>query len=830
MLKSFTPLVAESEKDLIELENAQRARLGQLFARGDAVLFTGAGFSRTAKSPDGQLVAGVEDLREALWPLAFGDAPLDANSTLGDTYAVAVRQARNATRDVLERRLRVHPDSLPDAYRVWFSMPWLRAWTLNIDDLESAVSRRFRFERRIVSHSALSDPLPLFGGDLLVVHLNGDLDDFPECTFSQRQYGERTATPDPWYSHLVSDIMARPVIFVGTQLDEPSLWQHMAMRGRRGSGGRERRPGSFLISPSLPVAREAMLEDFNIQWIRGTAEDFATDVLADFVEEAARGVELLRQRAERVGGPPPVQRVTDLMTKPHPGNPAEFLLGEEPSWADLAEGYAVVRDFESALRDEIAERGAGQIVTITGTAGSGKSVTLMRLALGFQADGKEVVWIDTNQELPLWQVREAVRQAKADVVAIDNVDSLGEATPRFLKELLQGQEGLVILGASRSTRYVQLRMQESLADVNAHQFTVPHLEDADIELLIGALDRAKRLGRLRGLSHEERVIMFRKSAGRQLLVAMVEATSGERFDEKVARECSELTAGTALVYSIVSLATNLREYVTKDELLIALGSATNMELNDIEQLLQQRLLVEQSGQIRVRHRYIADRAVDYFHHERQLGEPLRGLMFAMASKVNAESGRHSRPKRFLVKVLNHDLWLRLADVATARAAYQDVQTSLSWDSHFWLQRGSLEVEVGDLHHAENFLDQARGLARDDPFVETEWAYMNFKRAAQDASAPGSDERAEEAIEALEDAISRRGRSDPYPFHVLGSQGLSWIRRAPMPRERRIQLLAHFRELLRQGVRWHPYREELRGLYKDVDGAYLSMSVVEERDS
>lgn len=830
MLRCSAPYISESGHELLELEKAQRARLGELFARGDAVLFTGAGFSRSAKTPDGQPVASVEDLREALWPLAFDGAPLDANSTLGDTYAVAVRVARKATRAVLESRLRIHPDSLPDIYRIWFSMPWLRIWTLNIDDLESAVSRRFGLERRIASHSALSDPLPQFGGDLLVVHLNGDLDDFPDFTFSQRQYGERTANPDPWYSHLVSDIIARPVIYVGTQLDEPSLWQHMALRGRRGSGGRERRPGSFLISPNLPVARAAMLKEFNIQWIQSDAEEFATEVLADFVEEAARGIELLRQRAERVGGPPPVQRVTDLATEPHPGNPAEFLLGEEPSWADLTQGYAVLRDFESALKEEIAGRGPGQIVTITGTAGSGKSVALMRLALSFQADGKEVVWIDTNQELPLWQVREAVRQANADVVAIDNVDSLGEVTPRFLKELLQSQEELIILGASRSTRYVQLRLQESLGEVEAHQFTVPHLEDADIELLIDALDRAKRLGRLRGLSHEARVNMFRKSAGRQLLVAMVEATSGERFDEKIARECRELTPGTALVYSIVSMATNLKEYVTKDELLIAIGSATNVELNDIEQLLQQRLLVEQSGEIRVRHRYIADRAVDYFHAEGQVGEALRGLMFAMASKARPESGRHSRDKRFLIKVLNHDLWLKLGDVGTARAAYEDVQTSLSWDHHFWLQRGSLEVEVGDLHRAENFLDQARGLARDDPFVETEWAYMNFKRAAKDASAPGSDERAAEAIEVLEDAISRRGRSDPYPFHVLASQGLSWVRRAPMPRERRIELLAHIRELLRQGVRWHPYREELKGLYKDVDEAYLSMAIVEERES
>lgn len=182
------------------------------------MLFTGAGFSRAARSTTGGAVPSVRELAEHLWKIGFPGQTFDEASTLGDIYEAAVRVARNRTRDLMFRLLEVDAASLPDSYRVWFSMPWVRVYTLNIDDLDEAVQRTFMLPRPIRSVSALSSPLPGTDEALWVIHLNGTMGDFPEMTFSQRQYGERTARPDPWYSHLVADLSGRPVLFVGTQL------------------------------------------------------------------------------------------------------------------------------------------------------------------------------------------------------------------------------------------------------------------------------------------------------------------------------------------------------------------------------------------------------------------------------------------------------------------------------------------------------------------------------------------------------------------------------------------------------------------------------------
>ena len=69
---------------------------------------------------------------------------------------------------------------------------------------------------------------------LEVVHLNGVVPAAPELlTFSETQYAERIANQEPWYSRCVVDITCRPVVFIGTVLQESLFWQHMELRRKR---------------------------------------------------------------------------------------------------------------------------------------------------------------------------------------------------------------------------------------------------------------------------------------------------------------------------------------------------------------------------------------------------------------------------------------------------------------------------------------------------------------------------------------------------------------------------------------------------------------------
>lgn len=242
------------------------------------ILFTGAGFSQDARSRSGEPIPSTPELVELMWPVAFPEDEPDA-SEIEDVFESALMADRDRTHDVLRARLEVDAESLPPTYETWFSMPWFRIYTLNVDDLDDAVQRRFELPVPIRCLSALGDELPPRLSELLCVHLNGRIAGFPAITFSHQQYGERTAAPDPWYQHLAADLLAHPGLFVGTQLDEPPLWQQFALRTGRGLGPPDR-PPSYLVAPSLPVARRRVLEELNVTWIPMNQADFAEQVLA----------------------------------------------------------------------------------------------------------------------------------------------------------------------------------------------------------------------------------------------------------------------------------------------------------------------------------------------------------------------------------------------------------------------------------------------------------------------------------------------------------------------------------------------------------------------
>ena len=144
-----------------------------------------------------------------------------------------------------------------------------------------------------------------------------------------------------------------------------------------------------------------------------------------------------------------------------------------------------------------------------------------------------------------------------------------------------------------------------------------------------------------------------------------------------------------------------------------------------------------------------------------------------------------------------------SDNETPRVAYESIENLVKWNHHYWLQRGSYEVEAGDIDLAKNFIEQARAMAPGDYMVQTEWAYMTLKRASENASVGWARESASEAFEELEDAIDRRGKTDYYPYHVLGSQGLSWSRRAVLSQTQRRELLERLAHHIKKGLHHHP---------------------------
>lgn len=813
------------------IENRLIEKMRRQLATGEVVLFTGAGFSHDAVALDGRPVADVDELKRELARLAFPSTPGAASeSSLADLFDVAVSRASGKVQSLFDARLRVDRVRTPARFNDWFSLPWKRHYTLNVDDLDEVIQGRCSLPRSIMAISASLHQTPQTS-DLLSVHLNGKLREFPHVTFSARQYARRAGMPDPWYELLTSDLLSSPVLFVGTALDEPGLWQHIELRSARNQGDVELRPPSYLVSPTLSPARAALLRRYNVEWVKATEQEYFSEVFDSATTQAEQGHQAIRRQHQPPSAASSLHAVSKLRMMTPSTSLELFLQGREPSWADIQPGgFAVVRSFERELREQLEGRGS-RLLLLTGTAASGKSTAAMRLALSLDAAEGETFAYDTvGGSLAANHVLSAARATHPKVLLIDDVDVFGAAAGRLLRDLLELPGELKVIATIRNSRIQGLAIEDELAGTSWTERTIPQLLDDDIDLLLESLKRAGLLGRMVGMSPQKRRQVFREQAGRQLLVAMYYATSGEQLEDKVRSECEDLSGASRLAYGMAALATVEHQSVRIPELLVGLNvsgfsSDGNQVMNEITKLQTRALLLGDGDGLRVRHRWIAEKSLEFFIDNGLIHKVIIALGFALACEVNPQASARSRERRLLRRLINHDRLQRLVDdVDRCREIYVALQDRIGWDFHYWLQRGALEVECGDLSQAKTYLDSARSLVDGTDYnVENEYGYLLLRRASEDPASRTAADDAEEGFAILEEIMRARGRQDSYAYHVYGSQGLRWSRRCPLPMDERTALVRRLLEAVREGREFHPLRGDLRQLESDLEREMLLLA-------
>lgn len=767
--------------------------------RGDAVLLTGAGFSRAMKDLDGDPLPVGAELAKSIWPIAFGNSePFDPDTALSMVYAAANAKSPTLLHDQLKRHFIVDRESIPERYKTWFTLPWHRIYTLNIDDGDEASAEVDPSAKLQIVSALNTTPGAIQSDRLAVVHINGRLHDFPDVTFTTWEFADRTASFDPWYHEFVTDLSTRPVIVVGSVLDEPPLWHYMTLRGKRGSA-KELRPRSWLVSPRLDVGRKLMLGSLNFEHIPETEKDFFDRVISPHRSRLSSANRWRETPAVGTG----LHDVAEQVRAAKPGT-SDFLLGRAPTWGDITNGFAATFEFDHEVTRAVDHLSSGT-VAVVGSAGSGKTTSLMRAAGALAARGGTVLWLGRETELPVGSIRRAVRDSVPDYLFIDDLDRFGSDADALLRGLHRDSDSLIVVVGARSGRFYQLRYDERLT--LERTLTQTRLTDGDAVALINQLERGHRLGALVGLTASERVEKITEHDDRQLLVTLIEATSGEKLHDKVAAECRSLVEAEQTLYGIAcTSAWADNTPLSKQDILYAAHRRhePNEALQAFRRLEQSGLLTASAGGLRARHRVVAESAIDYFRNEGQLATWITDLIFLVAAHYEIGRARRSRYGRLLIRLIDHqNLKKQVVSNEAVQRIYGAAESWLTRDPHFWLQRGSFETDYGELSAAQNFLHQARQLAPNDVLVDTAWAMLLLKRALVDPALPASAHDASEAFSLLYPIMENPESHSPHTFAVFLIFGLRWLREAPLGMEEKRQLRDDLRRLGKIGSYRHP---------------------------
>ncbi|MEV8556331.1 hypothetical protein AB0478_07675 [Streptomyces sp. NPDC051917] len=584
-----------------------------------------------------------------------------------------------------------------------------------------------------------------------------------------------------WFRKLKAELLTHPTVFMAASPSSRALWNALALAQPQTESERFPR---FLITGPSTAAERARIRRAGLTHIQVLPHEFAVQRLKpglEILQQGKRRLAEARGGARRGSGIKLVSSVVDGA----PNGSVEFLKGQDPTWGDIKDGFAVKLDLIERIRGSASPAADGRqgIVLVEGRAGSGKTTALMQYAYELHQAGRTVAWIDREATDPLPNLKSQAHNMSADAIFVDDVDIFGSLGASLLRELSNGGKSLVV-AAIRTTRRDELDVTFQARRVSADE----PLKDEDLGRIVDVLHEHGLPGILKRHSlRPEKIDKLRELCDRSLLAAMIQVVTGKRFEDKVASEYHQLDREQIAVYSTVcvfesAIVFKKRGIEQEDLLQIVSGpSAPRPELHRaISRLVDRRILtLAGDGTVRCRQRTIADTVVETVLKKtpNQLGSVIEFLLRFYAQYA-ADSRDNDDPyRRILIRLLNHSLMVSLRlKPPQVREIYSTVHELLQNNFHYWLQRGEYELERGDLGIAENHLETAQGCEGGvtDHFVLTAWSAIRLRRSTESPSDGTLRDRALEAVAVLEDVTRRHGGASPHSFSVIARRGTEWV--------------------------------------------------------
>lgn len=603
-----------------------------------------------------------------------------------------------------------------------------------------------------------------------------------------------------WQGYVDGLLARMDVLFMADDISSPGIWRRIASRaaGKPAMQGR-----AYLVCPELPPQYAAALPLFRVGWFKCSVEEFTSDVLIPERQEFATGLARLSRRRS-TPTPRPDLSVDGSLRAAGEGS-RDYLLGRSPTWGDIVNGFAA----ELSLAQTViraSEGDSASILIAAGTAGSGRTTALMQSALALRGAGQAVGWIDRSVTSSFTDILEDIRTQHFDVLFIDDADMFGPDTVRLLGQMRIENPACRIVVGVRSTRAFLL---DSLTD----KITLPQeaLTASDVGNLIDVLRRHKAIANRRLSDHDVRRSILETGKG-QLLVGMIQATSGLPFAEKIASECAQLDRSELLIYGSLAIASAEKASMTEDEILEAAPGDANEGWSAFKRLLKARLVVREHGTDRfeVRHRVVAEEVRVYLRRRGLLQVAVMNALRAFAAASVGLRSVSNPDRKAFIRLLNHTYLISLQLTSDdVREIYDAVEDLLDDDFHYWLQRGSFEVEAGDETAAMHDLTSAMTTlgGEQDPKVLTEFAYLRL-RIARRVRTPEADRLALEGIRDLHSVVRREGVNSPHTFSILAKEGAAWLEDAGLGRSETGQLALETAAMLTLGARLDPVNPEV----------------------
>lgn len=377
------------------------------------------------------------------------------------------------------------------------------------------------------------------------------------------QYNESYASRKRLFNQLYELAYENTVVFVGHSLLDHNIRYVMLQLEKESAHGQRH----YLLKPGVDDIERDFWGQKKITALDITFQKFIEDI-CNKVSVSDRTLALIRPPSTHpiksvfVTHTNPSDELIDYLTnqvewvnKSIPfksADPKEFFHGMDQDWFPIVNEVCIKRELsadilESALLAPDAERIMSQdFYVIKGEAGSGKSILLRQLAWRIAQEALGVaLWVKADGAGEIDLIEELISKSNERVFLFwDDAAANVIALSRFILKSRKKNSRVTVVTAERYNEW-NVRCEE-LDQLITKTFELKYLSEKEIDDLVCKLEKYDCLGpNLSGRSHAARCQELKEVHGRQLLVALHEATMGRPFEDIIFDEYENIYPDSA---------------------------------------------------------------------------------------------------------------------------------------------------------------------------------------------------------------------------------------------------------------------------------------------
>lgn len=528
-------------------------------SRNKVVLFLGAGASIGARLEGGGPILDGSGLGERL-----SDQFLSGKYKQRPLHEIAEYAISESDMIDVQEFIRVSLESLvpTEAHRMLPKFRWAGLATTNFDLLiERAYSdaeRPCQYPVPFVENGDTVDDKLQTSDNIMLLKLHGCITrtrnrDCP-LILSTDQYITHRQGRSRIFDSLREWTYERTFVFVGHSLQDTDIRQIILEMRNEGIGRRH-----YIVDPAMDDVRERYWDGRKISCLRGTFLEFLNK-LDSSLESPFRSVfvpspelrapalrEIPRNRQQDLSSAclgfisRDVDYPRDLENIPSI-DPKLFYKGSSEGWSPIEQNLDVRRQLEETilydyfLDDDASHKNRPTLLVVKGHAGSGKTVFLRRLCWEAASTlEKACLFLRDEGTIASGLVQEYLEAMPGRLyLFVDQASKRLREIRSLFDSLRECAARLTIVTAERINEW-NVHCQE-LSELVAREYVLHYLSESEIDSLLKLLERHKSLGVLERKTAKQREDAFKEVAGRQLLVALHEATLGKKFEDIIEDE------------------------------------------------------------------------------------------------------------------------------------------------------------------------------------------------------------------------------------------------------------------------------------------------------